>query len=41
MSTVVITRTYDEAMSLLIEARNYLRFRQSDALRMPPVEPTL
>jgi len=38
MSTVVITRTYDEAMSLLIEARNYLRFRQSDALRMPPVE---
>lgn len=38
MSTFVITRTYDEAMSLLVEARNYLRFRQSDAFRMPPLE---
>lgn len=38
MSTFVITRTYEEAMSLLIEARNYLRYRQSDALRMPPME---
>ncbi len=38
MSTVVITRTYDEAMSLLVEARNYLRFRQSDVFRVPPVE---
>ena len=38
MSTIVITRTYDEAMSLLLEARNYLRHRQSDALGMAAVD---
>jgi regulator of CtrA degradation len=39
MSTVVITRTYDEALTLLIEAKNYLSFRQAAEVgRMPPLE---
>ncbi|MBM3547850.1 MAG: DUF1465 family protein [Alphaproteobacteria bacterium] len=39
MSTAIITRTYDEALSLLIETRNYLSFRQSvDARRLHPMQ---
>jgi regulator of CtrA degradation len=39
MPTAILTRTYDEAMTLLIETRNYLSFRQAvDAVRMHPVD---
>jgi regulator of CtrA degradation len=39
MTTAILTRTYDEAMSLLLETRNYLSFRQAvDAHRLRPME---
>ncbi len=39
MPTAFISRTYDEAMSLLVETRNYLSFRQSaDGARIQPMD---
>lgn len=39
MPTAILTRTWDEALSLLIEARNYLSFRQAiDADRIQPLD---
>lgn len=39
MTTAFLSRTYDEAMSLLVETRNYLSFRQSaDSARIQPID---
>ncbi|MBM3533205.1 MAG: DUF1465 family protein [Alphaproteobacteria bacterium] len=39
MTAAILTRTYDEAMSLLVESRNYLSFRQAvDAQRLEPMD---
>ena len=39
MTTAFLTRTYDEALSLLVETRNYLSFRQAvDAVRIEPLD---
>ena len=39
MTTAILTRTYDEALSLLVETRNYLSFRQAvDAVRIQPLD---
>ena len=39
MTTAMLSRTYDEAMSLLVETRNYLSFRrQVDDVRIEPMD---
>ena len=39
MTMAFLSRTYDEAMSLLVETRNYLSFRQSvDGDRIEPLD---
>lgn len=39
MTTAFLSPTYDEAMSLLVETRNYLSFRQSaDSARIQPMD---